>query len=58
MSCGAAWDSRFLSAPSLVAPAPVGMTRHRGIDKISVNIKVNVKGNGQECPFHTGGVLN
>jgi hypothetical protein len=22
--------------------------------KINFNIKINVKGNGQECPFHTG----
>ena len=51
MGCGAVADSRFLHYAVAVAPTPVGMTRS---ETGKEEIKGNVKGNGQECPFHTG----
>jgi len=43
-------NSRFLHYAVARAPSPVGMTSSgRGQEQI----KSNVKGNGQECPFHT-----
>jgi hypothetical protein len=46
-------DSRFLSTPSLALRASVGMTREMVGDEVKIKCKINVKGSGQECPFHT-----
>ena len=55
--CGAA-GSRALSKPIAPFPAVTNMGREgRGGFKIKIKIEFKIKGNGQECPFHTSGRL-
>jgi hypothetical protein len=52
MGCGAGGRQQVPRSPA----AGVGMTRSLGArqqDRGSVETKVNVKGSGRECPFHT-----
>jgi hypothetical protein len=54
---GVAWDRGFQGRPFWLRHRAAGGGARSTFVRafgVKVKIKVNVKGNGQECPFHTG----